>query len=130
MTSKKLHLILLIIPFICFVYTVVFWAGHLQPLDVIWVDMQNYNERGEHAAMAAAYERLVEKYPEDPELLYALGWAWYKTGRYVEAGAAVDAAGVINEYIGRNPFYPPWRQHYVDMIRQAAFDSLRKQGPQ
>jgi tetratricopeptide (TPR) repeat protein len=123
MHSKKLHLILLIIPFICFVYTVVFWAGHLGPLDVIWVDMQDYNERGEYVAMAAAYEKLANKYPENPTLLYPLGWALYKTGHYAEAAAAID------EYVERDPFYPRWRQSYVNRIREAAVKSLRGQQP-
>jgi tetratricopeptide (TPR) repeat protein len=124
MTSKKLHHILLIIPVACFIYTFVFWAGHLGPLDVIWVELQGYNERGEYVAMAAAYGKLAKKYPENPTLLYPLGWALYKTGRYAEAAAAID------EYVERNPFFPKWRQSYVNRIRKAAADELKSTSSQ
>jgi len=119
MTTKQLHLILLIVPLICLVYTIVFWAGHLAPLDVIWVEMQNYNERGDYENMAVAYGKLAEKYPDNPTFLYPLGWALYKTGRYAEARVAIDG------YAERNPYFPLWRRYYVNKIRQAAADELR-----
>ena len=122
-TLTRTHKLLLIIPILCACYCIVYVAWAHPPLDIIWVGMQNYNDRGEHQKMVEEYGKLVEKYPDEARLLYPLAWGLYKTGRYSES------AEVVEEYVERNPFYPPWKQRYINAIRKKAFDDISGHNP-
>ena len=80
-----LIMLLLLIPAVCLIRAVHFRFMCLEPFDIIWVRLQQYNEKNEHTRMVRAYKTLTEKYPSRTDLLYPLGWAYYKTGHYAEA---------------------------------------------
>lgn len=110
--KKRYYIYLLIIPFLCGVYSLRFYFPHGAPFDIWFADKMHYNQRGKYGAMAHTYARLVIKYPDRPELKYSLAWAYYKTGRYDEARR------LVNEYVNGSYAVPQWRWEYIERIRK------------
>lgn len=113
---KKVILLLCLIPFLCFLKAIHFRLVSIGPFDIAYVRSQNLNQTGQHAAMLKAYMRLMNKYPARTELLYPLGWAYYKNGDPVKAYECMRA------YKRANPYYPQWQDQYMEQIRKAALD--------
>lgn len=114
---KKVILLLCLIPFLCFLKAIHFRLVSIGPFDIAYVRSQNFNQTGQYASMLKAYQRLVQKYPTRTELLYPLGWAYYKTGN------PVKAYDCMRDYTSSNPYYPKWQKYYIETIRKAALDA-------
>jgi tetratricopeptide (TPR) repeat protein len=117
-TRKKLVFLLALIPFICLAWSIRFRLKSIGPLDIAYVRLQDYNSKGQYHEMQRAYKRLATKYPTRTELLYPLGWAYYKTGHIAEA------YDCMRQYMLGNPYYPEWQKQYIKRIQKAAMDAL------
>ena len=106
-------LLLLIIPTICVARTISFRLSSMDHFDIRYVKKQDYNQRGMHKEMAEAYEQLVAKYPERTDLLYPLGWAYYKTGRLSEGALCME------KYTNEIPYHSEWQDYYIQKVRKA-----------
>ena len=106
-------LLLLIIPVICVARAIAFRLASMDHFDIRYVKKQDYNQRGMHKEMAAAYEQLAKKYPERTDLLYDLGWAYYKTGHLREGALCME------KYAKEIPYHPEWQDYYIQKVRKA-----------
>ena len=110
-SKKYLHyIILLLIPAACLIYAITYRLQHMLPLDILWANMQHYNEKQDYISMARVYAPLVKKYPDNAELTYTLAWAYYKINKTKEA------ATLMRHYEDINPYYPLWRRYYVRKV--------------
>ena len=110
--------ILLIIPMVCVTKAVTFRLASLGPLDIYWVKLHNYNSRQMYPELVRAYEKLVAKHPERTDLLYLLGWGYYKTG-HPQKGYEY-----MKKYMESHPHHPSFQDYYYNNVRKAAENAL------
>jgi hypothetical protein len=67
-------------------------AAHADAYDDAFVRAGRAEQRGDLAGAAQALASQVEAYPQDYSIALALGWTYFRAGRYVEAERAYRAA--------------------------------------